>query len=189
MKNAKVNIRKLCLIAASALLLSCCTKNRTNIYESSPDSILVNKIRKEVFAKLSIEEDLRPCGTGAQMMDEIKMLYFGFNYYHEVDINAARKLLINAENVALNKINDCDEIRPYLVNYPFKPINVQIDIFLRKPDGSQPEPQKLQVISIHEGNLDYMNHNLDTKFLTTILKETYEEALGKLLQEESIYRK
>ena len=107
----------------------CCTKNRKEIADTSPDSVLVDKITKEVFVKLIIEDDLHPCGTGARMMDEIKMLYFGFNYYHEIDINAARKLLIKAGSVALNKINNCEEILPYLVNYPFKPLNIKIDVF------------------------------------------------------------
>jgi hypothetical protein len=182
----KGNIHKLYLYAALTLLFSCCTKNRTEIEEITPKSDLVNKIRKKVFVELLVEDDLRPFGTSAQMMDEIKMLGFSFNYHHEIDIETARKLMLKASNTVLNKINDCTEIRSYLIQHPFKPQNVEIGIFIRNSHGSELPPEKLQIIIMDEGIIYYKNFIRDERrFLTTIHEETYEEALDKLRQEES----
>lgn len=177
--KGNINIHRIIFSITLTLLVACSTNNKIKTKETSTESIIVNKIRSEVFVELFID-DLHPCGTGGQMMDEIKMLYFGFNYFYEISIDEARKLLLMAAKVALNKINNCDEIRPYLANYPFKPINVKIDIFLRNSDYTPFDCEKLQVISFHEGKLEYMNHNSVNNFLTTIHKETYEEALAKI---------
>ena len=180
----KANTRRLIFFSILMLLVTCCNKNRLEIYETAPDSILVNKIRKEVFIKLLVEDDLHPCGTGAQMMDEIKMLYFAFHYYHEINIENARKLITKAGDSILNKINGCEKIRPYLVNYPFKPENVEVAIFLNNPDGSKLPPEKLRAIIMKKGSVKYENGILDSNGYDAIVcEETYEEALAKLQQE------
>ena len=189
MKIMKGNFHNFLLFVILTLLVASCTKNRKQTEEISPKSELVSKIRKEVFVELIVEDDLRPCGTGAQMMDEIKMLGFWFNYYHEIDVDDARKLAMKASDIALSKINNCEEIRPYLVQYPFKQENVEIVIIIRSPNGFELSPEKLQIISVREGILQYENHNLvkdSRRFLSIMHQETYEEALAKLKQDESM---
>ena len=183
MKNMKGNTHKALLFATLILLIASCAKKRINIYETAPDSILVDKIRKEVFVKLLVEDDLHPCGTGAQMMDEIKILGFWFNYYHEIDIDNARKIALKASNVALTKINNCEEIRPYLIHHPFKPQNIEITIIVNNPNGTDLPPEKLQIVTMKEGIIYYKNLIRDShRFLTIVHQETYEEALAKLEQ-------
>ncbi len=178
----KATTHKFFLLIILALLFNCCTRNKIKSENTdNREYALVNKIRKEVFFQLEKENDLHAFGTGSQMMDKIKMLHFGFRYYHETDIDNARNLLVKAGNLVLDKINSLEEIRQYLENYPFKPKNIEIVIFLYNPNGSDRGPEKLQTISMKEGSLRYENDILDAKgFQTIIYEETYEEALNKL---------
>ena len=58
--------------------------------------------------------------------------------------------------------------------------NIQIRIFLRNPDGSNPISGRLSVISSVDGILEYDIRDPKTDRLKTILEETYEEAHQKL---------
>ena len=147
---------------------------------------LVNEVRNKTFAQLKEEKELYPYGIGSEMMYQIKMLALGFRYYKEVNIAQARELLIRAGTVFLDTINSNEQIRQFLHNYPFKPENIEISIYLQKPDGSNPDPDKLTVITITNGVLDYMIDEPGTYRLLTIYKETFEEATEKLNTDEGI---
>ena len=141
---------------------------------------LINEVRQKAAKKIYKDLGLIPCGTGAQAMDQIKMLHLAFDYRKPVDIKTGRELLVAAVQIFAQEINANPEIRPYLDNYPFEPKNIRIWIFLKNPDGSNIEPEKLCVICATQGILEYENKNPETCRLTTIYKETYEEALQKI---------
>ena len=170
---------KLYIFVIFTLLITSCIKKRETI--DYTDLAIVNEIRKNVFLKLKKETDLYPCGAGGQMMHEIQLLACSFNYYHEVDINQARELLLKAGNVFLKEINESEKIRPYLANYPFKPENIEIAIFVYNSDGSDQSLEKLRVITLWKGVLSYKIGILDSQdFRTQIYEETYEEAMAKI---------
>ena len=108
-------------------------------------------------------------------------MHCGFDYYNEIDVAEARELLMTAGNLYLREINDNEKIRPYLANYPFKPENIQIAIFLENPNGSKTASEKLSIITMKEGVLRYDIGVLDSRnALITICEETYDEAAAKL---------
>jgi hypothetical protein len=125
-------------------------------------------------------QELYPFGTAYQMMDQIKMLGIAFNYYKEVDLEEARELLIYAGTTFLDIINSNEEIRKYLDVYPFKPENVDIRIFLQNLDGTEFSPEKLCVITMIDGMLEYDAKNPETLRLLRVHKETYDKAVKKI---------
>ena len=143
------------------------------------DKIYDNEIGKKVFIQLKKEKKLHVCesGWGLCGTHKIQVMHCGFDYYNEIDVAEARELLMTAGNLYLREINDNEKIRPYLANYPFKPENIQIAIFLKNPNGSKTAPEKLRVISITDGLLRY---DIGMDSLTTICEETYDEAAAKL---------
>ncbi len=141
---------------------------------------LANEIRSKVASQLKQEANLRPCGTMGQMMNEIQRLGLSFYYFQPVDIVEGRKLAVKAVETMLQEINQDMRIHPYLICYPFKPRNIEITIFLRNPDNSDPPPESLQVIKASEGVLRYKIDNSTRKGFVTIYKETYEEALDRV---------
>ena len=114
------------------------------------------------------------------MMGQITVLHLGFDYHQEVDIEKGRELVLAAGNRFLNEINaDESRIRPYLAAYPFKPENIGIEIFFQNPDGSLLEPEKIHVVTMREGILEYVLENPILRRLEDFYKETYEEAAAK----------
>ncbi len=98
--------------------------------------------------------------------------------------------LMTAGTLFLNTINAKEQIRPFLQNDPFQPKNIEIRIFLQKPNGSEPEPDRLTVVSMTRGILEYDVRSSETGRLTTIYEETFEEVAAKLgiVEENGQYR-
>ena len=171
----KTKIGMILLLAVAA----CNPSAETNSYAPTKQS-LANEVRRQACIQLKNEKALFPCGIGAGMMDKIRMLALSFNYYEELSIEEARDLLMYASHVFLEKINRNEKIGPFLLNYPFKPENISVTIYLRNTDGSNPGVNKLQVLVMNLGTLEYKIHTPGSKQFKTILKETFEEAEKKL---------
>lgn len=167
-------------VFVSLLLMGCAENNVTNDYRPSPKSKLVYELSKKVFVQLKEKKNLCPCECCGGGSDQIKLLHWGFDYYKEIDIKEARELLMVAGNQFLDAFNSDERIRPYLATYPLTPKNIEIRIFLQKPNGSELEPEKLHVISMIDGFLNYKIGRLGTERLKRIHRETYEEATAKL---------
>ena len=108
------------------LLLIACGCNplpEDNPYAPTKQS-LANQVRLQTCIQLKNEKALVPCGIGAGMMGKIRMLALSFNYYEELSLEEARELVMYACSVFLEKINNNQLIRPFLLNYPFQPENI-----------------------------------------------------------------
>ncbi len=173
-------MRAVLFLFLMAFVTSCDHPHREDNPYPSNKGTLADEVTNRAFVELEMEKGLYPFGTGARMMDQIKMLALAFHYYKEVDIREARELLVTAATKFLNIINSNEEIRPYLDIYPFKPENIQITIYLKNPDGSKFAPEKLCVVSMVNGILEYEAKNPETLRLLTICKEPYEQAVSKL---------
>ncbi len=140
---------------------------------------LSTEVRNHTILELRAKKNLVACGEGSGMMGQIRMLAISFDYYNEVDIDQARDLLMTASTVFLRNINAKEKIRPLLQNYPFEAKNIEIRIFLLKPDGSKPNIGNLSVASMVKGSVAYKVISPETKRLEIIYKETFDEALSK----------
>jgi len=159
-----------------------CTQN-----VSDKKMALANDLRKQVAAQLKTDKELYPCGSGGQMMDEIKMLALSFNYYKDIDIPEARKLLVESVNTFTQTINNEKRIHPYLNNYPFTPKNIELRIFIYKKGTVDINPGHLSIVSIIGGNLRYKMNDPENKFsLITIHSESYEEAVRQLEESDRL---
>ena len=149
-------------------------------YTPSTKEQLANEVTRRVAVQLKKERDLYPIGSGGRMMDQIKMLALSFDYYKDIGIEGGRELLVASVDEFVAAVNGNEQIRPYLGNYPFESKNIEIRIFLRNPDHSNPVPGKLCVLSAIDGVLDYDIRDPTTDRLKAVYKETYDEAKQKL---------
>ena len=152
-----------------------------------PSNVLINQkeaLANEVSAKaanrLKKEKDLRPCGFGGGAMYEIRMLALSFNYYHDLSLEEGRELLLYAVDVFLEEINSSEEIKQYLIHYPFESKNVEIHIYLRNRNGVEPAPGSFCWISAIDGKFYYDIQDPHTRVITTVLEESYKEALERV---------
>ena len=138
---------------------------------------IADDITEKTAQKLKEKKDLYLIGTGGGMMNDIQMMAMSFDYYQEVDLKKARELLVYAVNEYLSDINSNEEIRPYLHEYPFTAKNVEIRIWIWKPDRSKPSSEKILYISAIDGILTYYLDFPEKYTFKAIYEETYEEAL------------
>ena len=143
---------------------------------------LAAQITEKTAVKIEKEKNLRLVGRGGQMMHDIQMMAMSFDLYHEVDLKEARELLVYIINEYLSEINSNVEIRPFLHEYPFTAKNVEIHIWVYKPNGSDPDLDKLYYISAINGVLTYYLDLPKTYSRKAICEETYAEA-SKLVNE------
>ena len=150
-------------------------------YQSPRYVKLAAEITEKTAQKLKGKKNLYLIGTGGGMMNDIQMMAMSFHFYQEVDLKKARELVVYAVNEYLLDINNNEEIKPYLHEFPFTAQNVEIRIFIYKPDRSRLPPEKIYYIASINGVLEY--HIRDSNPYQAIHEETYEEAL-KLVNNE-----
>ncbi len=146
-------------------------------YQSPRYVKLAHKITEKTARELKAQKNLYLVGTGGQMMDDIQMMMMGFNFYKIVDIETARKLLVDSVQEYLAAINSSEEVRPYLHNYPFTAKNVEIVIYFYSPDGSRGPPDKIKIAATNHGEVVYYIDDPEKHTIKSMHEETYEEAL------------
>ncbi|VHO02455.1 hypothetical protein [Candidatus Rhabdochlamydia sp. T3358] len=141
---------------------------------------IADDITEKTAQKLKGKKNLYLIGTGGRMMNDIQAMHMSFHFYQEVDLKKARELVVYAANEYLLDINNNEEIRPYLHEYPFTAQNVEIHIWIYKPDRHRLPPEKIYYISAINGVLSYYIRGLEEYSRQAICKETYEEALQSI---------
>ncbi len=159
------------------LIASCHNSKKEDPLEPSKQSLAI-EVRNQTILQLR-EKGLCAFGYGSRMMYQIARLSLDFNYYKEIDINEARELLMTSGRVFLKNVNSNELIPPFLQNYPFEPENIEVAIYVRKPNGRQPDTDKLAIVTLIDGILKYKIMP-DEYSLETIYQETFEEAQSKL---------
>lgn len=149
---------------------------------------IANKVREKTAEKLHREIDLVPMGFGGQMMDQIKMMKLVFQYRHPISLDQGREILLHATNEFLNQINSTQSILPFLYEQPFQSKNIVVTIVITNSDGSKVHPGSLCMLVCEDGYLQYETHDLNSDKLTTIYKESYEEALKISWHQEDMKR-
>lgn len=119
---------------------------------------------------------------GIAAQNEVKMLMLAFTYNKPIEIEEGRKLIVHAVETFVSMINNDERIHPYLYNYPFESKNVQIEIYIKNPDYSSVEPEKICILSAAEGNVEYEVRDSTTLRLKTIHEETFSEAQKKVYE-------
>jgi hypothetical protein len=145
-------------------------------YQSPHYVKLAHEITANTAKKLEEQKKLYLIGTGGGMMHDIQAMHMSFQFFHEVDLKEGRELIVYAVREYLSDINNNEEVRPYLHNYPFTAKNIEIRIFIYGPDRHELSPEKIYYISAINGIVDYYVRGPDN-FRQAVCEETYEEAL------------
>jgi len=148
---------------------------------------------KEKYANQSInqackiinkEKKLYAIGTGGEMLDEVNALCLTFEGYQEIGLEEARELIVYCVSTFLNIINSNQQLQPYLGNYPFTSQNVEIMIFLYKPDRQEVGPDNISLVRSMKGLVEYHYGYPLYKISEPFLRESYQEACDKLALEK-----
>lgn len=173
-------MRHIIFLFITLVISSCNLNDPLRECDQNLKEMLANEISFKVAAQLKNANNLGLIGLSGGTMDHIRMLGLMFNYHKEIEIEEGRELLMKAGTLFLKTINEDKRVHPYLKNYPFLATNIEVKIFLNNKNGIEFGAEKLSVISLTDGILSYDIRSAQTKRLTTIHTETFEEAQLKL---------
>lgn len=172
----------------TAIFLITCQTSAPKIYQISEHEKIADKITSLVAQKIEAETGMRLMGTGGGMMGKVRMMSMSFQYFGDVSFEQARELLVYCVNEYLLAINTNEEIKPFLVHYPFTPEDIQIEIYIRKQSGQDPSVGSLSLIGAVYGVLDYNVKRPDPILYEKIQKESYEKAVKTLETKPAFYK-
>ena len=186
MQNTLFKILFICILLSSCNFFNTPEFDKGRHVRDENYETIANRITKQVALRLRQEKNLQCAGAGGGMMSNIRMMAISFDFIYEVNLTEARQLLVYATTEYLNAINTNKEIRPYLQNYPFRVNNIEVMIFIQKPDGQNVSPGKIVSISSINSILSYdLLCEPENYINKELCRETYEEAL-KIVQDEEL---
>ncbi len=142
---------------------------------------LANHILRASSSRIMKETGLHPMGTIGQMRTTVQVLGLMFYSYYPLDISQGRKFLMKSVNAMMEEVNQETRIHPFLSRCPFRPRNIEIRIIVENQGENKLPDESLWGVHAAEGFLHYKIADPKTKRLIIIYKETYEEALARII--------
>jgi hypothetical protein len=143
-----------------------------------------NKIRKE--------EGVELFGYGGAMMEGIENIRISFVSHQKVDIAEARQMIVRYIERIRDAVNAKNDLKEYLIPYPFPTSGINMSILFLQDSGKFIEygcvwlgTGGVSSVSQIDGNIFYSSYNPRTELLEHYYRETYEEALAIVNNEES----
>jgi hypothetical protein len=162
----------------SSIFLLTNMSSRDQGYVSPRYVTLAEEIQGSVARKLAKRYDMSLFGLGGGMADSVNIICLSFQIRKPLTKEELRYILIDCVEEILAAFNANEEIRPYLLNYPFLPKNVEMVIFITDPTGRDLYDPTIAVASATNGKVNYFTNDPDNEFrYKSEFTESYEEAL------------
>jgi len=134
----------------------------------------INSFSKKMHQK----QHWSPIAIGGIYGDEtIKRMDIEFNCFEKADLSLARKMIIQGIEGFLSEINNNKKITPYLSQTPYTYENIFFGIVFDEADAKFISPPYIAHAFLIKDEICYSIFNPETKQLENIHRETYEEAL------------
>lgn len=146
-------------------------------YERSAHAQIADRITARTVQKIEAETGLRLMGIGGGMMNQVRMMAISFEQLGEITMEQGRELIVYCINEYLSAINASEEIKPFLIHYPFTTEDIQIEIFVYDKNHRDVPLGALCVLCEIDGILKYKIKEPDPIIFKQIHKETYDEAV------------
>lgn len=153
-------------------------KNPLDQHVSPQYVVLATKLRSEVANKLSKEFHMTPVGEGGSFYDCVREIFLAFEIQGPLTKDQLRNVLVNSVEELRSAVNSNEELRPYLIVYPFTSQEIEITLFVSsKWDGNIYDPD-ISSATARKGNLIYRTTDKsDTFKYKSKATESYEDAL------------
>lgn len=140
---------------------------------------MAHEIRAKVATKLARKHHMAVVGITGGMMDCVYTVGVSFQMYRPMDRNEVRYRLVDCVEELLKAINENEEIRPYLKNYPFTTANIKVTIFMSDSDGRFLSDPYLEVATISGSDKIYYRTSApDVPMYKNEYEESYQDALA-----------
>lgn len=136
-----------------------------------------NKIRSK-YNKYLKANKIQIFGIGGAMFQCINEFYYELVLYDSPDIERARKHLIENLEVFLSVVNNDENARPYLKEFPYSENSVHFSIGFWKDHLVDVQPPYIARASVYNGKVSYST-DAGWKY-ENVYRETYAEAYEKV---------
>lgn len=145
-----------------------------SLFKSDYDDT-VREFRAKTAKKLEKKHQMDCIAVAGGMLGTIGI---SFQIHHPMDRNEARERLVDCVEDLLTAINENEEIRPFLKNYPYTTKNVEISIFSNYEDGKEVFDPYIRVVSLASSDTIYFSTKEPNKIpYKHEYCESYHEAL------------
>lgn len=132
-------------------------------------SRIIDKITNEFAKSVQNSDDLILIGSGGAFKGDIKEISLTFSINRSLNIETGRRLMVEKAEILLQMINDNNDVRPFLHNFPFTTKNLNLVISGVKDTCVL---HGASLVTILAGKIYY-----DDTSYKTIYVESYEDAL------------
>lgn len=157
------------------MMVSGCGRHQTPAYVK-----MVDQIRTDYSRFVLKNDQLIMDGFGGRMMGDVQSIMLSFDSFSQPDISEARQLIVCKTEEFLLIINNHQDIRPFLHNYPFDATNFDLKIGFLQPTGKFVDPPYIAYASVISGIIYYSVYDSQMKRLERIHSESYEEACRQI---------
>lgn len=136
----------------------------------------VKQLRHHVAEILCKRYGIKVEEYGANMRDQVDLIYIRFRIPHAVTQDEARRLILDSVDEFVMQANSSQLIKPYLKNVPFTPENVAL-LFVVYDGKYDAEHPNYVHVGFNRGELFYKtrNYRIQRGYIVEI-RETYDEA-------------
>ena len=122
-------------------------------------------------------------GGGGAGPDGIRLMSLSLNRVDRGSLNEeeARKLIIECVDDFLKAVNNNEQLRPFLRDYPFTAKNIELDIYNIDKNQELFQFPSIAIVANFEGKIGFLTEDPSTKHgYHTKKYETYDEAVALL---------
>ena len=177
-------MKNLCLSLLMYLLTSCSRESMEDKLSDRHMSAFGKEVQKT--------DKLYLVGTGGSARYGIDKLSLTFISYTTPSIDQARKLYLDIVNRFIARINEDEEIHPYLIDYPMTHRDLKICILF----SGLPESEMADYVTVismgeygkkfEEKPIYYFKYDYEQQRSNIFFEETFEEAVENLKLENSL---
>ena len=188
MKNYLIKMLKICipLILLFVGIAAIKLENEPDEYQGLPDDDkllyqFINRQGKILGKKYHMEQS----GNGLGGMDKVWLMTIAFDRYGTpINEQEARSLVVHCVEDLLEAINNDEQLRPYLRDYPFTAKNLRLSIINFDKNQDVHYFPNISVVSNSEGKVGFFTDDPSDKYKYHTKKyETYDEAVAILKRE------
>jgi hypothetical protein len=143
------------------------------------EEVLLHKVIGK-HEKVQAKKKMKCIGVGGKIPDKIKGYNLHFISFEKLDLEGARRLLIESVENLIELTNQEVAMRPYLDRYPFDYKNNDYIIAFYDQNGEWLLPPFIASAILTEGKIDLSIYENNELVSVGPKYETYEEALEKV---------
>lgn len=125
---------------------------------------------------------LKCTSIGGKITDKVEEFGGCFNLYHSATLKEARKLILTVAERLIHTINQGEEIKPFLIEYPFPTQRISLRVNFMRKNGLPYQDGTMESVAIENNTISYYQEPLENSDFTPIhtplfFKESHQDAL------------